>query len=207
MGILEFLHHFNLVEWVARVGYTGLVLVILAETGVFFAFFLPGDSLVFAAGILAAKQVFHLWLLLPLLTASAIAGYAFAYWFGNRLGHWLIKRPDSLWFKRKYITQAHTFYEHYGNKTLIFGRLVPFIRTFAGIVAGMAEMPKKYFWIYNIIGAIVWCVGITSLGYLLGGILPDAVNYLLPCIFIIVVLSIGIPALWHRYRHKKQINK
>lgn len=204
--MLDWLHAQDLMHWVSLLGYTGLLIIVFVETGLFFGFFLPGDSLLFIAGVLASQGIFNIWLLITLLTVTAFVGYTFGYWFGNKLGYWLMKQPDRIWFKKKYIHKAHEFYEHHGGKSLVLGRLVPIVRTFVPIVAGMAGMPFKTYTFYNVIGAIVWGCGVTLFGYYLGGVIPDAGNYLLLIIGGIILLSI-LPAIWHfvkkRYVSKK----
>jgi membrane-associated protein len=113
--MLDFLHHVDIVQLTRAAGYIGLAVIIFCETGLFLGFFLPGDSLLFAAGLLASQKIFNIFLLTPLLIVSAIIGYAIAYWFGDKIGHWLLKRPDSFWFKRRYLIEAHEFYEKHGG--------------------------------------------------------------------------------------------
>ncbi len=208
-SMLDFLHHIDVVQLTKTTGYIGLTLIILCETGLFLGFFLPGDSLLFAAGLLASQQIFNIFILLPLLIVAAIVGYAIAYWFGDKIGHWLLKREDGLWFKKRYLTEAHAFYEKHGGKALIIGRLVPIVRTFLPIVAGMAEMTHRRYTFFNIIGALVWCGGVTLLGYFLGASIPNVESYILPMVLVIVFISI-LPAVIHllkmRYCHKNSKN-
>lgn len=199
--MLDFLHHIDIVKLTRMAGYVGLAVIILCETGLFLGFFLPGDSLLFTAGLLASQGLFNMFILVPLMIAAAIIGYGVAYWFGDKIGHWLLKRPDSLWFKRRYLTQAHEFYERHGGAALIIGRLVPIVRTFLPIVAGMAEMSSQKYWMYNIIGAVIWCAGVTVAGYYLGSVIPNIDRYLLPIIFLIIIISI-LPAVIHLLRAK-----
>lgn len=197
--MLDFLPHIDVVQLTRTAGYIGLTAIILCETGLFLGFFLPGDSLLFAAGLLASQQIFNLWILTPLLIAAAIAGYAVAYWLGDQLGHWLLKRPDSFWFKRRYLIESHQFYEKHGGKALIIGRLIPVVRTFLPIVAGMAEMSLHRYTLYNILGAVIWCGGVTIAGYYLGTIIPNIDTYLLPIIIAIILISL-LPAVIHGLR-------
>ncbi len=199
--MFDFLHHIDIVQLTKTIGYIGLTAIILCETGLFLGFFLPGDSLLFAAGLLASQQIFNIFILLPLLILAAIAGYAVAYWFGDKIGHWLLKRNDNFWFKKSYLTSAHEFYEKHGGQALIIGRLVPVVRTFLPIVAGMAKMTHRRFTVFNIIGALIWCGGITLLGYYLGTVIPNIDVYLLPLILAIIVISI-LPAVIHLLRAK-----
>lgn len=200
--MFDILHHFDVTYWVATLGYFGLILIVLIETGFFFGFFLPGDSLVFAAGLLASKGVFNIWILVPALVLTAIVGYLVGYWFGDKLGHWLMRRNDSFWFKKRYIHQAHEFYTRHGGKALVIGRLVPVVRTFAPIVAGMAEMRYQRFVMYNVMGALLWAGCITLLGFYLGALIPDAGHFILPAVFLIILISI-LPGIIHYIKNRK----
>lgn len=193
--MLDFLHHIDIIQLTRTAGYIGLAAIILCETGLFLGFFLPGDSLLFSAGLLASQQIFNIFLLTPLLIVAAIVGYAIAYWFGDKIGHWLLKRPDTFWFRRRYLTEAHAFYEKHGGKALIIGRLIPVVRTFLPIVAGMAEMTHRRFTLFNVIGALVWCGGVTLAGYYLGAVIPNIDKYILPIVLAIIVISALPPAI------------
>lgn len=191
--MLSFLHQIDIVQLTKTAGYIGLTAIIFCETGIFLGFFLPGDSLLFAAGLLAAQGFFHICLLTPLLIAAAILGYALAYYLGARLGRWLLKQPDRFWFKKAYLLQTHEFYEKHGGKAMIIGRLVPIVRTFLPVVAGLADMPQRRYMLYNILGGLMWCGGVTLLGYFLGNVIPNLETYLLPIIIGIIVVSL-LPA-------------
>ena len=199
--MLDFLHHFNITEWVSTLGYTGLLVIVFLETGLFFGFFLPGDSLVFAAGLLASKHIFNIWILVPSLIVVAILGYTVGYWFGDKLGHWLMERKDSFWFKKRYVHQAQEFYKKHGGKALVLGRLIPIVRTFVPIVAGMADMRYRSYLLYNVIGAFAWGGAITLAGYYLGTLIPTAGNYILPFVLVIVFASI-LPGIIHFLRKR-----
>lgn len=186
----------DIVQLTRAAGYIGLTAIIFSETGLFVGFFLPGDSLLFAAGLLASQQVFNIFILTPLLITAAILGYALAYWYGDKIGHWLLRRPDSVWFKKRYLLDAHEFYEKHGGKALIMGRLMPIVRTFLPIVAGMAEMTHRRFTFYNIVGGCLWCGGICIAGYYLGSTVPNIDKYILPLVLIIMIISI-LPPLFH----------
>lgn len=200
--MFDFIHHLDVVEWVSTLGYFGLLIIIFVETGLFFGFFLPGDSLVFAAGLLASKHIFNIWILIPLLVVVAIIGYTVGYWFGDKLGHWLMKRKDSIWFKKRYLQQAHEFYEKHGGKALVIGRLVPIMRTFVPIVAGMAQMRYRSYLTFNVLGALVWGGGITFAGYYIGALIPNAGHYLFPFVLLIIFLSI-LPGIIHFLKKRK----
>lgn len=204
--MFDFLQHLDMVQLATTVGTIGLIAIVFAETGIFLGFFLPGDSLLFAAGLLASQGLFDISFLVPALIIAAFLGYALAYWFGGHLGNWLLKREDSFWFKKRYLIEAGHFYQRHGGKALIIGRLVPVVRTFVPIVAGMAKMPYKSYLIYNIVGALVWAGGITLLGYYLGTLFPDAGHYILPLVIVIIVLSI-LPAVYHVWRERRNKKK
>ncbi len=157
-----------------------LLFIIFLENGVFFGFFLPGDSLLFTAGLLCNLGVLNIELshLIFYIGFAAIFGYYAGYWFGYKTGEALYKRKDSLFFKKKYITTAENFYKKYGGAALILGRYLPIIRTFAPILAGIVKVKPHIFFIYNIIGAFVWPGVIVTAGYFVGEIFPKALDYL-----------------------------
>lgn len=190
-------------HWLQIMGYAGIIGIIFAETGLFFGFFLPGDSLLFSAGLLASQQVFRISVLVPAIILSAIVGYQVAYWFGNKLGQWLLRRPDSLWFKRRHLYQAKSFYDQHGGKALIIGRLLPIVRTFVPIVAGMVALSWQRYLCLNVVGALVWAGGVTLSGYYLGRTLPNAERYLLPLVLLILVASIA-PVIWRYLRSRNE---
>lgn len=194
--MLAHFFHFNLIHWVSTLGYLGVFLIIFCESGVFLGCFLPGDSLLFTAGMLAQQRVFHLPGMLITGLSAAILGYVFGYVFGDKLGHWLVKRPDGIIFKRKYITQAHEFFEKHGGQALIMCRLVPIVRTFCPIVAGMGEMTFSRFMTYTLIGATIWVVGLVLIGYYLGHLFPSITHLMLPIILGIIFISV-LPGIYH----------
>jgi membrane-associated protein len=187
--------HFDLLHWVITLGYVGVVLIVFIETGLFFGFFLPGDSLLFTAGLLASQKIFDIRILVPLIIVAAILGYQVGYWFGQKIIQWLLKRKESFWFKRAYLEQAKDFYDRHGGKALIIGRLIPVVRTFIPVVAGMVHMTNRRYFIYNVSGALMWGGGMTLLGYYLGSIFPQASHYITIIAILIVLLSIS-PAVW-----------
>lgn len=176
------------------VGTIGLFLVVFAESGLLIGFFLPGDSLLFTAGVLsAAGRLAPLPVLLVGCFAAAVLGDQVGYAFGNRVGPALFRRPDSKVFKREYVDKAQAYFDKYGPKTILLARFVPIVRTFAPIVAGVGKMHYRTFVTYNVIGGALWAIGVTTLGYLLGEAI-DIDKYLLPTIFVIVLLSL-VPVL------------
>ena len=192
----------NLPQLVQAIGYPGIFAVIFAESGLFFGFFLPGASLLFTAGLLSSQGFFNPWILIPLVTLAAIGGDSTGYWFGKKVGIKLFLKPDSKWFHREHLSRAEHFYEKYGARTILFARFLPIIRTFAPIVAGIANMSYRTFLTYNIIGALVWATGITWLGYFLGVRLPFISDYLTFIILGIIFVT-SIPIFLEAYRAQK----
>lgn len=195
---------FDLIELIQLVGYTGLFAIVFAETGLFLGFFLPGDSLLFIAGFLAAQGVFNIVFLIILLWIAAVLGNIVGYEFGRRVGPKLFYKEDSLLFKKAHALKAQAFYERYGAKTLFLARFMPIVRTFAPIVAGVAKMEFKAFLFYSITGASAWVVGLTVLGYYLGA-LTFVREHLEVMILFIIFLSI-LPGLISFWRERK-LNK
>lgn len=188
--------HFNLVELIKSVGLLGIFGIVFAESGLFFGFFLPGDSLLFTAGFLASQGLLPLSLLLLGSLVAAVLGDNVGYTFGKNIGPKIFSRPNSRLFKREHLAKAHTFYEKHGPKTIVLARFMPFIRTFAPIVAGAANMHYRTFFIYNLLGGFLWAIGLPAAGYFLGSLIPNVDQYLLPIIIIIVLASIA-PGLYH----------
>lgn len=182
---------FNLPALIVAMGYVGLFSIIFAESGLFFGFFLPGDSLLFTAGFLASQDLLNIYWLLTLLTIGAIAGDTVGYAFGYRVGIKLFARPDSRFFKQSYLKQAQDFYRQYGKKALVFARFLPIVRTFVPIVAGVAQMDYKDFWRFNAIGGVLWVFSVTLLGYFLGATIPGVEEHLSLIIIAIIIVSLA----------------
>jgi len=193
--------HFDLANLIQTVGYVGLFCIVFAESGLFFGFFLPGDSLLFTAGFLASAGIFNIWTLVPILVIAAILGDSAGYWMGRNFGDWLRKQKESFFFKKHHLEKAEVFYKKHGVKTIFLARFVPFIRTFAPIAAGLAKMHYSTFISYNFIGGIAWGAGVTLAGYFLGSIIPDVDKYLYPIIGGIVLISL-IPVALHWYQER-----
>lgn len=194
--------HFSLEELIRTAGLLGMFGIVFAESGLFFGFFLPGDSLLFTAGFLASQGVFPIVPLVILMVVAAISGDSVGYWTGRRLGKWLLNRKDSFFFKRRHIDKAQAFYNKHGGKTIFLARFVPFVRTFAPIVAGMAQMHYNTFLSFNVFGGLCWAAGITLAGYFLGKSIPDVDKYLFPIIVVIVIVSIA-PGILHLLKERK----
>ncbi len=191
--MLNFLDPIFLIQ---TLGLVGVWAIIFAESGLFFGFFFPGDSLLFTAGLLASQGYLNIWLLVAGCWLAAVLGDSVGYGFGRRVGLPLFSRPDSRLFKQSYLLKTQNFYATYGKKTIILARFVPIVRTFAPILAGVALMRYRDFFIYNLIGGALWAVGITLLGYGLGSVVPGIENYLTYIIIAIVVLSF-VPVVYN----------
>lgn len=175
---------------------------VFAESGLLIGFFLPGDTLLFGAGILASQGTFPLGWLILVVIVSAIVGDNVGYSIGRRAGNRLFKRKESVLFHPDQLARAEKFYEAHGGKTIIMARFVPIVRTFAPMVAGAGKMSRGRFMIFNVIGGILWGGGITLLGYFLGNRLPWLEDYITPVILGIVVLSFAL-ALFHLLKEKE----
>ncbi|MDP3962687.1 MAG: VTT domain-containing protein [bacterium] len=185
-------------------GLVGVILIVFAESGLFFGFFLPGDSLLFTAGFLASQGILPISLLLIGTFVAAVLGDSVGYWFGKKTGPALFSKEDSFFFKKRYMEKARIFYEIHGKKTIILARFMPIIRTFAPIIAGIGNMHYRTFLAYNILGGFIWSFGLTLLGYFLGRSIPGVDKYLLPIIIAIIITSL-IPGLVHLYKSRKRV--
>lgn len=181
----------------AVIAWGGLFVVctfIYVETGLFFGFFLPGDSLLVTAGIFASQGKLNLSLLLIFGTICAFAGDQTGYWIGRKAGQALYKKEDSLFFKKRHLLKAHDFYEKYGPITIVLARFVPIIRTFAPAVAGAAEMNYKKFVFYNFFGGLLWIFLMSFIGFFLGKIIPNVSTHIHLIIAIVIFISL-LPAI------------
>jgi membrane-associated protein len=178
----------------SRGGFYLLLIVVFAETGLFFGFFLPGDYLLFMAGLLCSSGMIDVSpiILVPSLIAAGVLGNFMGYWFGYRTGPMLFNRPDSIFFKKRYIVVAEDFYARHGGMALILGRFFPIIRTFAPIFAGVVKVDFKKFTLYNLIGGVAWVCTFTLSGYFLGLRYPQ-LKYYVQYIVIGLILITTIP--------------
>ena len=196
--MFEFLNPHTII---AVLGLAGVITIVFAETGLFFGFFLPGDSLLFTAGFLASQhQVSFAWLLVGTFIAAAL-GDSVGYAFGKKVGPSIFTREDSVLFDKKHIARAQHFYEKHGKKTIILARFMPIIRTFAPIVAGIGNMSYKVFISFNIIGAFAWTWIMLWIGYGFGSIIPNPDRYVVPAVLIIIIVS-AAPALREIFRKR-----
>lgn len=204
MGRMDFIKHLLNAQTLAAGGYAILFLIIFAETGLLVGFFLPGDSLLFAAGALAATPTtshLNIAVLLPLLCVAAIVGDGVGYLIGRKLGPALFAREDSRFFKRAHLQKTQDFYQKHGPKTIVMARFVPIVRTFAPTVAGAAGMEYKTFVKFNVLGGIGWVSLCLILGYFLGNFPVVKKNFEM-FIILIIVLSI-LPIFLHWLQERK----
>lgn len=196
----------DLITIIQTVGYLGVFAIVFAESGLFFGFFLPGDSLLFTAGFLASQGFFDIAILAIGCFIAAVVGDSVGYWMGKKYGKRLFHKEDSLFFHKDHLVRANTFYKKHGGKTIIIARFMPFIRTFAPIVAGIGDMTYSSFLFFNIIGGFLWAVGLTTIGFFLGNAIPNVDRYLLPIIGLIVIVSIS-PGIYHALINKETRGK
>ena len=183
----------------------GLCAIVFAECGLLVGFFLPGDSLLFTAGLFVATGLLStpIWLVCLLLTVCAVLGNVVGYGIGYRAGPALFNRPNSRVFRQEYVDKTHEFFDKYGARAIVLARFVPIVRTFAPIVAGVGKMQYRTFVSYNVVGALLWAVGITTLGYVLGDRVPWVEENLEIAIIIIVGLSF-IPIVIEVIRSRRE---
>ena len=188
-------------------GLTGVLLIVFAESGLLIGFFLPGDSLLFTTGLLVTTGTLDtpLWLVCTLVALAAIIGDQVGYLFGRKVGPSLFKRPDSRLFKQENVEKAHEFFEKYGPKSLVLARFVPVVRTFTPIIAGVSRMNYRSFIMFNIIGGLLWGVGVTVLGAMLGKI--DFVHKHIEMILLLIVLLSVVPIVIEFLRARSKSKK
>jgi membrane-associated protein len=189
-------------------GLIGLLVIIFAECGLLIGFFLPGDSLLFTAGLLSAGGVAGitiapLWVLLVLTPIAAIAGNLVGYWLGYRAGPAVFNKPNSRLFKAEYVEKAHAFFEKYGARTIVLARFVPIVRTFATVMAGASRMNFRVYLTYTVIGGLLWACGVTALGHWLGnvGFIKNNIELIALLIIAVSLIPVGIEFLRARRRN------
>ena len=191
----------NLPELVQWAGLFGLAAIIFSETGLLIGVFLPGDSLLVTAGLLAARGYLNVYALAPVLTVAAICGNSAGYSIGRATGPRIFNRENSLFFNKKHAIRAHEFYEKYGRKTIVLAQFMPIIRTFGPVVAGIGGMKFRTFITFNIMGAILWIWSMVAIGYFLGSYIPGIDQHIEIVVAIVVFISL-LPGLisWYRGR-------
>jgi membrane-associated protein len=190
----------DLIRWG---GYVVLFAIVFTETGLLVGFFLPGDSLLITAGIVAAAGGLNIWWLNVVLIVAAITGDSVGYAIGVRLGPRLFTRPQSLLFNPRHIERTRVFYERHGPKTIVIARFVPIVRTFAPVVAGVGQMEYRRFIFYNVAGGIGWVTSMTWAGYGLGRVIPNLGSYIHLVVGIVIVLSV-IPIVIEIVRERRR---
>lgn len=188
--LIEFFSRLNNLQDLIRWGgYAVLVAIIFAETGLFFGFFLPGDSLLVTAGLFAGKGDLNILLLFAIVTAAAIVGDAVGFEIGKISGRKIFEKPHK-WIKREHLDRTRAFYDKHGGKTIILARFMPIVRTFAPLVAGVAGMPYSRFAVFNITGGVLWVGSMLGIGYGLGSLIPNIERYIHIVIAVVIFLSI-----------------
>jgi membrane-associated protein len=190
----------DLIRWG---GYVVLVAIVFTETGLLVGFFLPGDSLLITAGLVAAAGGLNIWWLNALLIVAAIVGDSVGYAIGVRLGPRIFTRPKSLLFNPRHIERTRAFYARHGARTIVIARFVPIIRTFAPVVAGVGQMEYRRFLLYNVAGGVGWVTSMTWTGYLLGRAIPNIGDYVHVVVVIVIVLSL-IPIVIEFARERRR---
>ena len=195
--------HYSLDALIQWGGYVLLVSIVFAETGLLIGCFLPGDSLLITAGLLAAAGHLNIWWINGLLIAAAIIGDSVGYAIGARLGPRIFTREKSLLFNPQHVLRTRHFYEKYGPKTIVIARFVPIIRTFAPVLAGVGMMEYRRFLTYNVLGGIGWVVSMSWAGYLLGQAVPNISRHMHVLVIVIIVLSC-VPIAVEVYRERRK---
>ncbi len=191
------------IDIIKAVGLLGIFMMVFSESGMFFGFFLPGDSLLFSAGLIASNGFFDIKLLIIGCIIAAILGDTVGYWMGRKMGPKLFYKDKGFFFRKKRIDDAEAFYKKHGVITIIIARFIPVVRTFAPIVAGMGKMKYNTFITYNILGGIFWVLLLTLFGYFLGMKIPDPDTYILPIVIGIIGISI-LPLIYKMATNDKR---
>ena len=191
-------------------GYIGLFAIVFSETGLLIGFFLPGDSLLVTAGLFAARGELDIVLLNLILIIAAVTGDATGYYIGSKAGHALYSRPQSRLFRQDHLLKTKEFYEKYGGITIVLARFMPFARTFAPVVAGIAEMKYRRFALFNITGGIGWVMSMTLIGYFLGRSIPgieEKIEYIIAIVIFLSILPLIVKYLQHRAHERRRRKK
>ncbi|HET7343678.1 MAG TPA: VTT domain-containing protein [Methylomirabilota bacterium] len=191
---------YDLIRWG---GYVALAAIVFTETGLLVGFFLPGDSLLISAGLVAATGALNVWWLNLLLALAAVAGDSVGYAIGRRAGPRLFTRPQSLLFHPRHVERTRAFYARHGAKTIVIARFVPIVRTFAPVVAGVGQMEYRRFLLYNVFGGVGWVTSMTWAGYLLGQAVPNIGAHIHVVVGIVIVLSV-IPIVVELVRERRR---
>ena len=194
---------FDLVSLVKTAGYFGLFTIIFSECGLLVGFFLPGDSLLFTAGLLASQGYLNIYVLAPLFFAAAVLGDNVGYWIGKKTGPHIFNREESFFFRKENVKIAEKFFSEHGAKSIVLARFIPVIRTFAPVLAGVGNMDYKIFFRFNLLGGFLWGMCITLAGFFLGSAIPNIDKYLLP-IIVAIILTPLYPFVPHVVRKARR---
>lgn len=194
--------HIDVTGLIQSGGLLVIALIVYAESGMMVGFFLPGDTLLLSAGVLAASGQFPIELTVAVIALAAVLGDNTGYIIGRTMGRRLFKKKDGIIFRQEYVQKAEKFYEKHGAKTLLIAHYVPIVRSFAPLVAGVGKMNRTQFFMYDLIGASSWAILITLLGYWFGSRIPDLDKYIAPVVLAVMVISFG-PMVWHIIRDPK----
>ena len=198
--------HIDVSHLIQSGGLIAICLIVFAESGLMVGFFLPGDTLLLAAGLFAAQGHFPIELTIIAIAVSALAGDNAGYTIGRAMGRRLFKKKDGILFRQEYVERAERFYEKYGAKTMLIAHFVPIVRSFAPLIAGVAKMPRRNFVLFDTIGVLLWSCIITLLGYWFGSKIPNMDKYILPIVGLVMVVSFG-PMVWHLFGDKTARNR
>ncbi len=179
-----------ILSFLESLGFLGIFFVVFAESGLFFGFFFPGDSLLFSAGLLASAGYFNIFYLFIGSFICAVLGDNVGYWTGKKLGPRIFSKPNSFFFNKNNLDRTAKFYERYGKKTIVLARFVPIVRTFAPILAGAGKMKYNNFIFYNVLGGFLWTFAVIFSGYFLGNSIKNIDQYILPITAVIILLSL-----------------
>jgi membrane-associated protein len=194
----------RIIVWLGPFVLVGLCLIIFAECGLLVGFFLPGDSLLFTAGLFVATGVIRtpLWLVCTLLLICAVLGNLVGYWIGRAAGPAIFNRPNSRFFKQEHVERTRDFFDKYGNRAIVLARFVPIVRTFITVMAGVGRMDPRRYFTYSLIGGVAWAVGVTVLGYWLGGF--EFVRTNLELMILAIVAVSLLPIVFELVRARRQ---
>ncbi|HSX17755.1 MAG TPA: DedA family protein [Candidatus Saccharimonadales bacterium] len=186
---------FNTEHIVQTGGLLVVTLMIFAESGLLIGIILPGDSLLLVAGLFAGRGKLNIWLLVTLVIIAAIIGYQVGYYFGERIGPRLFKRKNGFLFREEYLGRTEKFFDKYGPVTVIAARFIAHVRTLVSLIAGASNMNRRRYFIYNVIGAVIWGGGLTLLGYWLGANVPNIDTYIIPAVLATLIILYGF-TIW-----------
>ena len=197
------MHIFEILPLIKAIGIIGVFLFVFAESGLFFGFFLPGDSLLFTAGVLASAGHFHVVFLFLGAFICAFLGDTFGYFFGKKLGPKIFSKPNSFFWNKNNIEKTTKFFDKHGDKTITLARFVPIVRTFAPIMAGVGQMKYRKFIFWNVLGGALWTGSMTFSGYFLGSYIKNVDKYILPIVLVIIFVSF-VPIIIEFFREKNK---